>query len=84
MVKCGLSVSIMDNTFKSYGHPPHLFQLIPQESHSYNTLNSEDTPTYHYRIDLFKNSFFPWIICKWNKHDLDICKSTYSIFIFIH
>ena len=28
--------------FKSYGLPPYLLQLIPQESRSYNTKNSED------------------------------------------
>ena len=32
--------------FKSYGLPPYLFQLIPHESCSYNTRNSEDIPTY--------------------------------------
>ena len=32
---------------KSYGIPPYLFQLTPQESHSYNARNSEDIPTYH-------------------------------------
>ena len=32
--------------FKSYGLPPYLFQLIPPESHSYNTRNLEDIPTY--------------------------------------
>ena len=45
--------------FKSYGFPPYFFQLIPQESYSYNTRNSEDIPTYHCRTDSFKNSLFP-------------------------
>ena len=66
--------------FKSYGLPPYLFQLIPHESHSYNTRNSEDIPTYHCRTDSFNNSFFPWTIHEWNKLDLGICKSTYSVF----
>ena len=66
--------------FKSYGLPPYLFQLIPHESHSYNNRNSEDIPTYHCRTDSFKNSFFPWIIHEWNKLDLGIRKSTYSVF----
>ena len=66
--------------FKSYGLPPYLFQLIPHESHSYNTRNSEDIPTYRCRTDSFNNSFFPWNICEWNKLDLGIQKSTYSVF----
>ena len=66
--------------FKSYGLPPYLFQLIPHESHSYNTCNSEDIPTYHCRTDSFNNSFFPWTICEWNKLNLGICKSTYCVF----
>ena len=66
--------------FKSYGLPPYLFQLIPHESHSYNTRNSEDIPTYHCRKDSFNNSFFLWTIREWNKLDLGIRKSTYSVF----
>ena len=66
--------------FKSYGLPPYLFQLIPHESHSYNTCNSEDIPTYCCRTDSFNDSFFPWTIREWNKLDLGICKSTYSVF----
>ena len=42
--------------------------------------NSEDTPTCHCRTDSFNNSFFPWNICEWNKLDLGIQKSTYSVF----
>ena len=37
--------------FESYGLPTYLFQLIPQESHSYDSCNSEDIPTYHCRTD---------------------------------
>ena len=65
--------------FKSYGLPPYLLQLIPQESSSYNTKNSEDISKYHCRQDSFKNSFFPWIIREWNNLDLDIHKSTYWV-----
>ena len=65
--------------YKSYGIPPYLFQLTPHESHSYNTRNFEDVPTYRCRTDLFNNSFFPWTICEWNKLDLGIHKSTYSV-----
>ena len=66
--------------FKSYELPPYLFQLIPQEYHSHNTRNSEDVPTYHCRTDSFKNSFFPWINREWSRFDLDVRKSTYSVF----
>ena len=34
----------------------------------------------HCRTDSFKNSFFPWAIREWNKFDLAIQKSTYSVF----
>ena len=66
--------------FKSYGLPSYLFQLIPHESHSHNTHNSQDIPTYNCRTDSVNNSFFPWTICEWNKLDLGIRKSTYSVF----
>ena len=62
--------------FKSYGFPLYLFQLIPHKFHSYNTRNSDDIPTYHCRID----SLFQWTICEWNKLDLGIHESTYSVF----
>ena len=39
--------------FKSFGLLSYFFQLIPQESHSYDTRNSEDIPTYHCRTDNF-------------------------------
>ena len=55
--------------FISYGLPPNLFQLIPQESHSYNTRNSDDSPTYYCGTDSFKSSFYPWAIREWNKID---------------
>ena len=43
-------------------------------------MNSEDIPTYHCRTESFKTSFFPWTIHEWNKLDLGIRKSTYSVF----
>ena len=37
--------------------------------------------TYYCRTDIFKNSFFPYTIIKWNKLDLDICKAkSYTTF----
>ena len=53
--------------------------MTPHESHSYNTRNFEDVPTYRCRTDSFNNSFFPWTIREWNKLDLGIRKSTYSV-----
>ena len=79
--KVSRNVSITYNIFDCvHWLPPYLFQLIPRESHSCNTHNSEDIPTCHCRTNSFKNSFFPWTICEWNKLDLDILKSTYSLF----
>ena len=66
--------------FKSYGLPPYFFQLIPQESYSYNTRNSEDIPTYHCRTDSFKNSLFPQTIHECNRLDFGFCEPTYSVF----
>ena len=66
--------------FKCCKLSPYLFQLIPQETHSYNTPNSVDIPIYCCRTDPSKNSFFPWTIGEWNKLDLEILKSTYSVF----
>ena len=37
-------------------------------------------PAYHCRTDSFNNSFFPWTIREWNKLDLGIRKSIYSVF----
>ena len=56
--------------FISYGLLPNLFQLIPQESHSYNTRNSDDSPTYYCVTDSVKSPFYPWAIREWNKIDL--------------
>ena len=56
------------------------FQLIPQETHSYNTRNSEDIPTYNCRTDSLKNSFFPWTSREWGKLGLDIRKPNYNVF----
>ena len=44
--------------FKSYGLPPYLFQLMPHKSHSYNTRNFEDVPTYRCRTDSLITPFF--------------------------
>ena len=55
-----------------------------QVSHSNNTHNSCNIPTYHCRTDSFKNSFnnffFPWTVHEWKKLNLGICKSTHSVF----
>ena len=56
----------------SNGLPAYLYKLIPKKSHQYITRNRNDIPTYQYRTDAFKFSFFPWTITEWNKIDIKI------------
>ena len=46
----------------SSGLPKYLLDLIPKESHSYNTRQRESFGTYYCRTDTFKYSFFPYTI----------------------
>ena len=47
----------------------------------YNTRSSDQVETYYCRIDIFKNSFFPYTIIEWNKLDIDVRKSkSYATF----
>ena len=66
--------------FKAFGLPSYLSNLTSSGVHSYNTRNSEDVDTYYCRTDNFKYSFFPWTIFEWNKLDLTLRKSSYTIF----
>ena len=52
--------------------PKYLYELIPTESHIYNTRNTENVETYYCRTDLFKYSFFPYTIVEWNKLDINL------------
>ena len=62
---------------KIYGFPGYLIKLIPLDTHSHNTWFSENVTTYCCRTDIFKHSFFPWTIVKWNKLDFQCHKATY-------
>ena len=64
----------------SNGLPAYLYKLIPKKSHQYITRNANDIATYQCRTDAFKFSFFPWTITEWNKIDIKIRNSPYSIF----
>ena len=52
--------------------PKYLYELIPTESHIYNTRKTENVETYYCRTDLFKYSFFPYTIVEWNKLDINL------------
>ena len=41
--------------------PKYLYELLPTESHTYNTRNTEIVETYYSRTDLFKYSFFFYV-----------------------
>ena len=50
----------------------YLYELLPTESHTYNTRNIENVETYYSRTDLFKYSFFPSVIVEWNNLDINL------------
>ena len=45
----------------------YLFNLIPQSNRIYNTRRSDKLESFYCRTDVFKNSFFPYVIDEWNK-----------------
>ena len=44
------------------------FLQLPENS-SYNTRNSDHIETYYCKTDIFKYSFFPYVIVEWNRLD---------------
>ena len=65
----------------SNGLHVYLYKLIPKKSHQYiTTRNVNDITSYQCRTDAFKFSFFPWTITEWNKIDIKIQNSPYSVF----
>ena len=48
---------------------------MPSSQIHYNTRNTDQVETYYCRVDIFKNSFFPYTIIEWNKFDFDVDKS---------
>ena len=61
--------------------PKYLYELLPTESRTYNNRNIENSETYYYRTDLFKYSFFPYVIVEWNKLDINL-RNAKSFLIF--
>ena len=61
--------------------PKYLYELIPTDSHTYNTRNIENVETYYCRTDLFKYSFFPYMMVEWNKLDINL-RNAKSFLIF--
>ena len=64
----------------SNGLPAYLYKLISKKSHQYITRNRNIIATYQCRTDIFKFSIFPWNITEWNKIDIKIRNSPYSVF----
>ena len=60
---------------KKTGLPEHLFNMIPQSNHSYNTRSGEDVTTFYCRTYIFRYFYFPYTILEWNKLDMQIRKS---------
>ena len=50
----------------SSGLPKYLFNLIPSDTHLYNTRGFNKIGTYYCRTEAFKKSFFPHTIIDWN------------------
>ena len=50
-------------------------------TYTYNTRKIENVESYYFRTDLFKYSFFPYVIVEWNKLDINLCNAK-SFLIF--
>ena len=61
--------------------PKYLYELLPRESHSYNTRNIKNVEIYYCRTDIFKYCFFPYVIVEWNKLDINLSNAK-SFLIF--
>ena len=61
--------------------PKYLYELLPTESHTYNTRNIENVETYYCRTDQFKYCFFPYVMVKWNKLDINL-RNAKSFLVF--
>ena len=61
--------------------PKYLYELLPTESHFYNTCHIENGETYYCSTDLFKYSFFPNVVVEWNKLDINLLNAK-SFLIF--
>ena len=61
-------------------HLIFIAELIPSESHLYNTRNTRNITTLSCRTDAFKYSFFPWTINESKKLHFNIRTSSFNIF----
>ena len=65
---------------KNNGILSYLAELIPSESHLYNTRNTRNITTYSCRTNAIKNTFSSWTINEWNKLNFNIRTSSFNIF----
>ena len=61
--------------------PSYLNKFLPCKQRSYNTERSDQFRGFNANTNFFKNSFFPYCVCEWNKLDPSIRNSA-SISIF--
>ena len=54
--------------------------MLPKITHHYQTRNSENLAIYQTRTNIFKYSFFPYLIMEWIKLSSSIGNSTYPLF----
>ena len=62
--------------------PNYLINLIPQSDSTIRTRNNS-MPTFHYRTDCFKNSFYPSTLNDWFSLDINI-RNSESISLFCY
>ena len=64
--------------------PTYLLNLIPQSTHTYQIRTSDTSnfrlPTYQYRTDTFRHSFFPWTAIEWNRIHPGIKNASITVF----
>ena len=61
-------------------HLIFIAELIPSESHLYNTRNTRNITTYSCSTDALRILFFSWTINEWNKLNFNIRTSSFNIF----
>ena len=64
---------------KNKGILSDLAELIPSESHLYNTRNTRNITIYSCKTNVLKYYFFPWRINEWNKLNLSFRASSFNI-----
>ena len=56
--------------------PKYLYNLISLVNRFYDTRNNTNVPSFKFRAEYLKNSFFPNVISEWNKLDINIKSMT--------